>query len=82
MNEEHKEKKCKLQQAKEEYRKLLEESKITSRSTFKEFSEKYGKDPRFKEVLKRKDQELFFTQFISTLKKRDKENRVRLRKMR
>ncbi|XP_016415116.1 transcription elongation regulator 1-like protein [Sinocyclocheilus rhinocerous] len=82
MKEEHKEKKCKLQQAKEEYRKLLEESKITSRSMFKEFSEKYGSDPRFKQVLKRKDQELFFTQFIGTLKKRDKENRIRLRKMR
>uniref|UniRef100_A0A671PWJ6 Transcription elongation regulator 1 like n=1 Tax=Sinocyclocheilus anshuiensis TaxID=1608454 RepID=A0A671PWJ6_9TELE len=82
MKEEHKEKKCKLQQAKEEYRKLLEESKITSRSMFKEFSEKYGNDPRFKQVLKRKDQELFFTQFIGTLKKRDKENRIRLRKMR
>lgn len=52
------------------------------RSTFKEFLDKYGKDPRFKQVLKRKDQELFFTQFISTLKKRDKENRMRLRKMR
>uniref|UniRef100_A0A8C2FZ79 Transcription elongation regulator 1 like n=1 Tax=Cyprinus carpio TaxID=7962 RepID=A0A8C2FZ79_CYPCA len=78
----HKEKKCKLQQAKEEYRKLLEESKVTSRSTFKEFSEKYGKDPRFKQVLKRKDQELFFTQFINVLKKRDKENRIRLKKMR
>ncbi|KAA0724925.1 Transcription elongation regulator 1-like protein [Triplophysa tibetana] len=82
MNEEFKEKKCKLQQAKEEYRKLLEESKVTSRSKFKEFLEKYGKDPRFKQVVKRKDQELFFTQFISTLKKRDKENRLRLRKMR
>ncbi|XP_051968988.1 transcription elongation regulator 1-like protein [Xyrauchen texanus] len=82
MNEEYKEKKCKLQHAKEEYRKLLEESKITSRSTFQEFSDKYGKDPRFKQVPKRKDQELFFTQFISTLKKRDKENRMRLRKMR
>ncbi|XP_052427459.1 transcription elongation regulator 1-like protein [Carassius gibelio] len=82
MEEEHKEKKCKLQQAKEEYRKLLEESKVTSRSTFKEFSEKCGKDPRFKQVLKRKDQELFFTQFINVLKKRDKENRIRLRKMR
>ncbi|KAK9965899.1 hypothetical protein ABG768_004964 [Culter alburnus] len=82
MKEEHREKKCKLQQAKEEYRKLLEESKITTRSTFKDFSDKYGKDPRFKQVLKRKDQELFFTQFISTLKKRDKENRMRLRKMR
>ncbi|XP_021336089.1 transcription elongation regulator 1-like protein [Danio rerio] len=82
MNEEHKEKKCKLQQAKEEYKKLLEESKITSKSTFKDFSEKYGKDPRFKQVQKRKDQELFFSQFINTLKKRDKENRIRLRKMR
>ncbi|XP_051958156.1 transcription elongation regulator 1-like protein [Xyrauchen texanus] len=82
MKEEYKEKKCKLQHAKEEYRKLLEESKITSKSTFKEFSEKCGKDPRFKQVLKRKDQELFFTQFIITLKKRDKENRMRLRKMR
>ncbi|KAL0964767.1 hypothetical protein UPYG_G00328600 [Umbra pygmaea] len=82
MNEECKEKKSKLLQAKEEYKKLLEESKITSRSTFKEFSEKYGRDQRFKQVLKKKDQEHFFNQFISALKKRDKENRMRLRKMR
>ncbi|XP_030631784.1 transcription elongation regulator 1-like protein [Chanos chanos] len=82
MKEEYKENKSKLQQAKEEFRKLLEESKITSRSTFKEFSEKYGRDQRFKQVPKRKDQEMLFNQFISSLKKRDKENRVRLRKMR
>ncbi|XP_031416820.1 transcription elongation regulator 1-like protein [Clupea harengus] len=82
IKEEHKERKSKLQQAKEEYRKLLEESKITSRSTFKEFSEKYARDQRFKQVLKKKDQELFFNQFVNALKKRDKENRMRLRKMR
>ncbi|XP_010867400.2 transcription elongation regulator 1-like protein isoform X1 [Esox lucius] len=82
MNEEYKEKKSKLLQAKEEYRKLLEESKITSRSTFKEFSERYGRDQRFKQVPKKKDQEHFFNQFINALKKRDKENRMRLRKMR
>ncbi|XP_041939680.1 transcription elongation regulator 1-like protein isoform X2 [Alosa sapidissima] len=82
IKEEYKERKSKLQQAKEEYRKLLEESKITSRSTFKEFSEKYGRDQRFKQVLKKKDQELFFNQFVNALKKRDKENRMRLRKMR
>lgn len=52
------------------------------RSTFKEFSEKYGRDPRFKRVPKQKDQELLFSQFVSGLKKRDKENRLRLRKMR
>ncbi|KAG7492560.1 hypothetical protein MATL_G00016620 [Megalops atlanticus] len=82
IKEEYKEKKNKLQQAKEEFRKLLEESKITSRSTFKEFSEKYGRDQRFKQVQKKKDQEHFFNQFINALKKRDKENRLRLRKMR
>ncbi|KAJ8013583.1 hypothetical protein DPEC_G00031280 [Dallia pectoralis] len=82
MNEEYKEKKSKLLQAKEEYRKLLEESKITSRSTFKDFSERHSRDLRFKQVPKKKDQELFFSQFINALKKRDKENRMRLRKMR
>ncbi|XP_041125174.1 transcription elongation regulator 1-like protein isoform X1 [Polyodon spathula] len=82
IKEEYKEKKSKLQQAKEEFRKLLEESKITSRSTFKEFAEKYGRDQRFKNVQKKKDQEHFFNQFINSLKKRDKENRLRLRKMR
>ncbi|XP_033880681.2 transcription elongation regulator 1-like protein isoform X2 [Acipenser ruthenus] len=82
IKEEYKEKKRELQQAKEEFRTLLEESKITSRSTFKEFAEKYGRDQRFKKVQKKKDQERFFNQFINSLKKRDKENRLRLRKMR
>uniref|UniRef100_A0A3B1IIB3 Transcription elongation regulator 1 like n=1 Tax=Astyanax mexicanus TaxID=7994 RepID=A0A3B1IIB3_ASTMX len=82
IKEEYKERKSKLQQGKEEFRKLLEESKITSKSTFKEFSEKYSRDPRFKQVPKPKDQELLFSQFVSGLKKRDKENRMRLRKMR
>lgn len=53
-----------------------------SRTTFKEFAEKYGRDQRFRLVQKRKDQEHFFNQFILILKKRDKENRLRLRKMR
>ncbi|KAG5830898.1 hypothetical protein ANANG_G00298080 [Anguilla anguilla] len=82
MKEEHKEKKSKQLQAKEEFRKLLEDSRITSRSTFKEFSEKYGRDQRFKRVQKKSDQEHLFNQFIGVLKKRDKENRLRLRKMR
>lgn len=55
---------------------------LSSRSTFKEFAEKYGRDQRFRLVQKRKDQEHFFNQFILILKKRDKENRLRLRKMR
>ncbi|XP_058154108.1 transcription elongation regulator 1-like protein [Dasypus novemcinctus] len=82
IKEEYKEKKSKLLQAKEEFRKLLEESKVSPRTTFKEFAEKYGRDQRFRLVQKRKDQEQVFNQFILVLKKRDKENRLRLRKMR
>uniref|UniRef100_A0A2I3RZ99 Transcription elongation regulator 1-like protein n=1 Tax=Pan troglodytes TaxID=9598 RepID=A0A2I3RZ99_PANTR len=82
IKEEYKEKKSKLLLAKEEFKKLLEESKVSPRTTFKEFAEKYGQDQRFRLVQKRKDQEHFFNQFILILKKRDKENRLRLRKMR
>ncbi|XP_046304646.1 transcription elongation regulator 1-like protein [Marmota monax] len=82
IKEEYKEKKSKLLLAKEEFKKLLEESKVSPRTTFKEFAEKYGRDQRFRLVQKRKDQEHFFNQFILILKKRDKENRLRLRKMR
>ncbi|XP_069914372.1 transcription elongation regulator 1-like protein [Oryctolagus cuniculus] len=82
IKEEYKEKKSKLLLAREEFRKLLEESEVSPRTTFKEFAEKHGRDQRFRLVPKRKDQEHFFNQFILVLKKRDKENRLRLRKMR
>ncbi|XP_064344696.1 transcription elongation regulator 1-like protein [Camelus dromedarius] len=82
IKEEYKEKKSKLLLAKEEFKKLLEESKLSPRTTFKEFAEKYGRDQRFRLVPKKKDQEHFFNQFILILKKRDKENRLRLRRMR
>ncbi|KAF1582549.1 Transcription elongation regulator 1-like protein, partial [Eudyptes moseleyi] len=82
IREEYKEKKNKLLLAKEEFKKLLEESKLSPRTTFKEFAEKYGRDQRFRLVQKKKDQEHFFNQFMLILKKRDKENRIRLRKMR
>uniref|UniRef100_A0A8C3MW15 Transcription elongation regulator 1-like protein n=1 Tax=Geospiza parvula TaxID=87175 RepID=A0A8C3MW15_GEOPR len=82
VREEYKEKKNKLLLAKEEFKKLLEESKLSPRTTFKEFAEKHGRDQRFRLVPKKKDQEHFFNQFILILKKRDKENRIRLRKMR
>ncbi|XP_063818261.1 transcription elongation regulator 1-like protein isoform X2 [Pseudophryne corroboree] len=82
IKEEYKEKRSKLMLAKEEFKKLLEESKLSPRTSFKEFAEKYGRDQRFRVVQKKKDQEHFFNQFINSLKKRDKENRMRLRKMR
>ncbi|XP_078019394.1 uncharacterized protein tcerg1l isoform X1 [Epinephelus lanceolatus] len=82
VKDEYKEKKGKLQKAREEFKQLLEEAKITSRSTFKEFCARYRGDQRFDALNRKKEQEVLFHHYITSLKKRDKENRARLRKMR
>ncbi|XP_035801826.1 transcription elongation regulator 1-like protein isoform X2 [Amphiprion ocellaris] len=82
VKDEYKEKRSKFQKAREEFKQLLEEAKITSRSTFKEFCARYCGDQRFNALNRKKEQELLFTHYITSLKKRDKENRTRLRKMR
>ncbi|XP_029954630.1 uncharacterized protein LOC115393665 [Salarias fasciatus] len=82
MKEEYKEKRTKLQKAREDFKLLLEESKITSRWTFKEFCVRFHGDQRFSALNRRKEQEMLFSQHLTSLKRRDKENRARLRKMR
>ncbi|KAK2820738.1 hypothetical protein Q5P01_023697 [Channa striata] len=82
VKEEYKEKKSKLQKARDEFKRLLEEGKITSSSTFKEFCARYRNDQRFSVLNSKKEQEVLFNHYITSLKKRDKENRARLRKMR
>ncbi|XP_007889590.2 transcription elongation regulator 1 isoform X4 [Callorhinchus milii] len=81
--EERKEKKNKLQQSKEDYKKLLEEAKLTPRSTFSDFAGKFGKDSRFKAIEKMKDREGMFNEFIIGVRKREKEDsKSRTEKMR
>ncbi|XP_016889464.1 transcription elongation regulator 1-like protein [Cynoglossus semilaevis] len=82
MKDEFREKKNKELKAREEFRQLLEEAKITSRSTFKEFCTRYRGDQRFSSLNRKKEQEVLFVHYITSLKKSDKENRSRLRKMR
>ncbi|KAG7263888.1 hypothetical protein CRUP_034227 [Coryphaenoides rupestris] len=72
--EERKEKKNKLMQAKDEFRKMMEESKLTPRTTFSEFGVRHGRDPRFKSIEKMKDREAIFTEFMTALRKREKED--------
>ncbi|CAL8365403.1 unnamed protein product [Lota lota] len=72
--EERKEKKNKLMQAKDEFRKLMEESKVNPRTTFSEFGVRHGRDPRFKSIEKMKDRETIFTEFMTSLRKREKED--------
>lgn len=44
------------------------------RTSFSEFAMKYGKDDRFKGIEKMKDRESLFTEFMTELKKKEKEN--------
>ncbi|XP_058483027.1 transcription elongation regulator 1 isoform X2 [Solea solea] len=72
--EERKEKKNKLMQAKDEFRRMMEDSKLTPRTTFSEFAVKHGRDPRFKTIEKMKDREAIFVEYITAMKKREKED--------
>ncbi|XP_074484398.1 transcription elongation regulator 1-like protein [Sebastes fasciatus] len=82
MKDEYKEKKSKLQKARDEFRQLLEDTNITIRSTFKEFCARCRGDRRFDALSRKKEQEVLFHHYITSLKKGDKENGARLRKMR
>ncbi|KAJ8408849.1 hypothetical protein AAFF_G00246670 [Aldrovandia affinis] len=72
--EERKEKKNKLMQAKEEFRRLMEEAKLNMRTTFSEFASKHARDSRFKAIDKMKDREAIFTEFMTLLRKKEKED--------
>ncbi|KAL4659770.1 transcription elongation regulator 1-like isoform X1 [Arapaima gigas] len=72
--EERKEKKNKLMQAKEDFRKMMEEAKLNARTTFSEFASKHAKDLRFKAIEKMKDREAIFTEFMVALRKKEKED--------
>ncbi|KAM3847129.1 transcription elongation regulator 1 isoform 4-T4 [Vipera latastei] len=72
--EERKEKKNKIMQAKEDFKKMMEEAKINPRTTFSEFAAKHAKDSRFKAIEKMKDREALFNEFITATRKKEKED--------
>uniref|UniRef100_A0A1A7YM70 Transcription elongation regulator 1-like n=3 Tax=Iconisemion striatum TaxID=60296 RepID=A0A1A7YM70_9TELE len=82
VKDEYREKRSKKQKAREEFKLLLEEAKITSRSTFKEFCGRCRGDQRFHTVNRKKERKVLFNQFIKSLKKRDKDIKDGMKKMR
>ena len=44
------------------------------RTTFSEFAAKHAKDSRFKAIEKMKDREAIFIEFMTSLRKREKDN--------
>ncbi|XP_053319619.1 transcription elongation regulator 1 [Spea bombifrons] len=72
--EERREKKNKIMQAKEDFKKMMEEGKITPRTTFSEFAAKHAKDARFKAIEKMKDRETLFNEYMVAVRKKEKED--------
>uniref|UniRef100_A0A8C1AQR3 Transcription elongation regulator 1 n=1 Tax=Cyprinus carpio carpio TaxID=630221 RepID=A0A8C1AQR3_CYPCA len=72
--EERKEKKNKIMQVKEDFKKMMEEAKLGVRTTFSEFASKHAKDSRFKAVEKMKDREAIFNEYMTAFRKKEKEN--------
>lgn len=72
--EERKEKKNKLLQAREDFKTMMDESKLSLRSTFSEFAARHAKDSRFKAIEKMKDREALYSEHMATLRKKDKDH--------
>ena len=74
--EERREKRNKLKEKKEEFRRLLEEVGLNGKSTFSEFASKYSKDERFKNIEKMRERESLFDEFILEVRRREKEEKA------
>uniref|UniRef100_A0A915KH10 Transcription elongation regulator 1 n=1 Tax=Romanomermis culicivorax TaxID=13658 RepID=A0A915KH10_ROMCU len=77
--EERAERKKKMKEAKENFRRLLEDADLHGKSSFSDFSSKFGKDLRFKLVEKSKDRESMFDDFVSDLRKKEREERAAMK---
>ncbi|KAK7508465.1 hypothetical protein BaRGS_00000031 [Batillaria attramentaria] len=73
--EERREKHRKMKEKKEAFRQLLEDSKLHGKSSFSDFASKYGKDDRFKGIDKMRERESLFNDFVSDLRRREKEEK-------
>ncbi|KAK9874985.1 hypothetical protein WA026_005800 [Henosepilachna vigintioctopunctata] len=73
--EERREKRNKLREKKEAYRKLLQEGHLHGKSSFSDFAQKYAKDERFKGVEKMRERESLFNEYLIEVRKREKEEK-------
>lgn len=49
------------------------------RSSFTEFSSKHSRDERFKSIEKSRDREIYFNEFITELRKKEKDDKEKKR---
>lgn len=74
-DEERNEKRKRMKEYKEHFKKLLEEAGLTSKSSFSDFAQRYGKDERFKAIDKMRDKENIFNDFLQDQRRRERDER-------
>jgi transcription elongation regulator 1 len=75
-DEERREKKNRLKAAKDNFNTLLKEAKLSARTTYSEFANKYSKDDKFKGIEKSRERESLFNEYMLEVKKKDREERL------
>merc|ERR1712223_936759 len=75
-DEERREKKNRLKAAKDNFNTLLKEAKLSARTTYGEFANKYSKDDKFKGIEKSRERESLFNEYMLEVKKKDREERL------
>ncbi|XP_055926376.1 transcription elongation regulator 1-like [Argiope bruennichi] len=73
--EERNEKRKKMREHKENFRKLLEEASLNTKSTFSDFAQRYGKDERFKAIEKMRDRESIFNDYLQDIRRKERDER-------
>ncbi|KAG8237631.1 hypothetical protein J437_LFUL017400, partial [Ladona fulva] len=74
--EERREKRNKMRERKDEYRRLMEDANLHGKSSFSDFAQKYGKDERFRNIEKMRERESLFNEYLLEVRKREKEEKV------
>ena len=72
---EREERRKQYKQARDDFRQLLEESDVTSKTSFSSFSQKQGKDERFRKIEKLRERETLFQDYINELRKKERDDK-------
>jgi transcription elongation regulator 1 len=73
--EERQEKKNKIRLIKDQFKELLKDANVTTKTSFSDFSARYAKDERLKAIDKSREREQLFLDYVDELKKKEKEKK-------
>lgn len=73
--DERKKRREKMKKATAEFKTLLNEADLNSRSTYEEFHDRFSKDPRYRALDRTKDREILFDDHLAMLRRKEREER-------